>query len=82
MKGINATHYDRIPTYPSRAKKQENVVNSIIETPKRSCHKFALDSDYGIIAFHELLPKAIEWPFDYGFIPQTLAPDGDPSTSS
>lgn len=78
MKSINATHYERIPAYPSRAKKREHVVNAVIETPKRSCHKFALDSKYGIIAFHDVLPKELEWPYDYGFVPQTLAPDGDP----
>ena len=78
MKGINATHYDRIPAYPSAAKKRRHIVNAVIETPKRSCHKFALDPEYGIIAFKELLPKTLEWPYDFGFIPQTLAPDGDP----
>lgn len=77
-KSINATHYDLIPTFPADCKKREHVVNAIIETPKKSCHKFALMKDYGIIAFHELLPSSLEWPYDYGFIPQTLAPDGDP----
>jgi inorganic pyrophosphatase len=31
----------------------------------------------GIIAFHSLLSDKLEWPFDYGFIPKTLAADGD-----
>jgi inorganic pyrophosphatase len=75
---INATHYDRIPAYPSRAKKRERIVHAIVETPKHSRQKFALADAFGIIAFHEVLPSGFEWPYDYGFIPQTLAPDGDP----
>lgn len=77
-KSINATHYDLIPAFPEDSKKREHIVNAIIETPKGSCHKFALVQGYGIIAFHDLLPSSLEWPYDYGFIPQTLAPDGDP----
>jgi inorganic pyrophosphatase len=77
-KSINATHYDRIPAFPNGEKKREHVVNAIIETPKRSCHKYALVPKYGIIAFHRVLPEQLEWPYDYGFVPQTLAADGDP----
>ncbi len=77
-KSINATHYDRIPAFPSGKKKRSNVVNAIIETPKNSCHKYELVSGYGIIAFSHALAKKLEWPYDYGFVPQTLAPDGDP----
>lgn len=77
-KSINATHYDRIPAFPNAEKKREHVVNAIIETPKRSCHKYNLVPKYGIIAFHHVLPGQLEWPYDYGFVPQTLADDGDP----
>jgi inorganic pyrophosphatase len=77
-KAINATHYELIPTYPNREKRDDRVVNAVIETPKGSCQKYALRAGYGIIAFHEMLPKEMQWPYDYGFIPQTLAPDGDP----
>ncbi len=37
-----------------------------------------MKAEYGIIAFHDVLPNSLKWPFDYGFIPQTLADDGDP----
>ncbi len=76
-KSINATHYDRIPTFPSSEKKRELVVNTIVETPKGSDHKFRLMPEYGIIAYHHVLPEKLTWPYDYGFVPQTLAPDGD-----
>jgi inorganic pyrophosphatase len=77
-KAINATHYERIPAYASEEKRCAGVVNAIIETPKNSPHKYALRNDYGIIAFHEVLPDSMHWPFDYGFVPNTLADDGDP----
>ena len=75
---INATHYDYIPALPNAKKKRDRIVNAIIETPKASRHKYALMPEYGIIAFHDVLPEDLEWPYDYGFIPQTLAPDKDP----
>ncbi len=76
-KSINATHYDRIPTFPSDEKKRELIVNAIVETPKGSDHKFCLVKQYGIIAYHHVLPDKLTWPYDYGFVPQTLASDGD-----
>src|SRR5580692_1061015 len=75
---INATHYDYIPAFPNAKNKRDRIVNAIIETPKASRHKYALMPEYGIIAFHDVLPEDLEWPYDYGFIPQTLAPDKDP----
>ena len=78
MKSLNATHYEVISTYPSKKERKHHVVHAIIETPKDSCYKFALDAERGIIALHEALPDGYRWPFDYGFIPQTLGDDGDP----
>jgi inorganic pyrophosphatase len=78
MSKVNATHYEDIPTFPARRKKSERCVHAIIETPQGCKHKYALNSDFGIIAFHDVLPDDLEWPVDYGFIPRTLAPDGDP----
>lgn len=76
-KSINATHYDRIPTFSDSDNKRDFVVNAVIETPKGSDHKFRLVPDYGMIAYHHVLPDKLTWPYDYGFVPQTLAPDGD-----
>ena len=77
-KPVNATNYEAIPAYSNGASKSEAKVHAIIETPKGSPHKYALRSDYGIIAFKEVLPDSMSWPYDYGFVPHTLAPDGDP----
>ena len=75
-KKINATNYEAIPSFPNKGK--DRIVHAIIETVKGSPHKYALKSEYGIIAFREPMPKGYDWPYDYGFVPQTLADDGDP----
>ncbi len=74
---VNTTHYEAIPTRLKYGN-HEPRVHAIIETPKHSRQKFALNARFGIIAFSELMPESMQWPYDYGFIPQTLAPDGDP----
>jgi inorganic pyrophosphatase len=78
MKSINATHYELIPTYTSKQDRKTHTVSAIIETPKGSPFKFALEPKLGIIALHSVLPKSYQWPYDYGFVPQTLGDDGDP----
>lgn len=76
-KVINATRFDFLPAYPAHGKR-EHIVNAVIETPQGSCHKYALEPELGIIAFHRVLPSDLHWPYDYGFVPHTLAADGDP----
>lgn len=78
MKSINATRYELIPAYPSKKDRKRHVVHAIVETPKGSPFKYALEPELGIIAFRQALPKGYHWPYDYGFIPQTLGDDGDP----
>jgi inorganic pyrophosphatase len=75
---LNATHYEAIPAYPDKRARKLNLVHAVVETPMGSRHKYALDNELGIIAYHDILPDELHWPFDYGFVPHTLAPDGDP----
>ena len=77
-KSVNATHYEELPPFPKGKKLKDAVVHAVIETPKNSTHKFALENDLGIIALHSTLPEGMVWPYDYGFIPQTMGDDGDP----
>ncbi len=51
---------------------------AIIETPKGSRNKFDYDPDSGLFKLGGLLPEGMMFPFDFGFVPSTLAPDGDP----
>src|SRR5687768_15674555 len=55
-----------------------SVVNAIIEIPKGSRNKFEVDKKTGLIRLDRYLYSASHYPGDYGFIPQTLAADGDP----
>jgi inorganic pyrophosphatase len=58
---------------------KEDLVQVIIETPAGSRNKFAYDTDQGIFALKKvLLPAGMVFPYDFGFLPQTIAPDGDP----
>jgi inorganic pyrophosphatase len=54
------------------------VVNVIVEIPKGSRNKFELDKETGLLRLDRYLYSSSHYPGDYGFIPQTLAEDGDP----
>src|SRR6201996_607077 len=66
------------PTKLKPLDKKEMLVQVIIETPANSRNKFAYDPDQGIFALKKVLPAGMVLPYDFGFLPQTLAPDGDP----
>src|SRR3954467_11576289 len=53
-------------------------INVIIETPRGSGSKFKYEPSLGMVVLHSSLPKGMEFPYDYGFIPSTLGGDGDP----
>jgi inorganic pyrophosphatase len=53
-------------------------VNAIIEIPKGRRSKFELDKKTGLMRLDRYLYASAHYPSDYGFIPQTLAEDGDP----
>ena len=55
-----------------------DLVQVIVETPAGSRNKFSFDVDQGIFAHKMALPAGMAFPYDFGFLPQTLAPDGDP----
>lgn len=52
-------------------------MNVIIEIPKNSKNKYEIDKETGIIALDRVMHTAQDYPFDYGFVPQTLFDDGD-----
>ena len=51
---------------------------AIIETPKGCRNKFDYDSESNLFMLGGLLPEGMMFPFDFGFVPSTLAEDGDP----
>lgn len=54
-----------------------SVVNAIVEIPKGSRNKFEVDKATGLLKLDRYLYSSSHYPGDYGFIPQTLADDGD-----
>jgi inorganic pyrophosphatase len=50
----------------------------IIETSKGSRNKYAYDPRERIFALRKVLPAGMAFPYDFGFVPSTLAGDGDP----
>lgn len=49
----------------------------IVEIPKFSKNKYEIDKETGMIALDRVMHTAQDYPFDYGFVPQTLFDDGD-----
>lgn len=57
---------------------EEGLVNVFIEIPKDSDIKYELDKDSGLIFVDRFLYTAMSYPFNYGFVPNTMSEDGDP----
>ncbi len=57
---------------------EASVANVIVEIPKGRRTKFEVDKETGLIKMDRYLYSSAVYPGDYGFIPQTLAEDGDP----
>jgi len=56
----------------------QGIVRGIIEIPMGSSNKYELDKDTGLLKLDRVLHSAVYYPANYGFIPRTLADDGDP----
>ena len=63
----------RIPAQP-----KQGLVNLLIEIPAGSKNKYEFDKDLNAFALDRVLYSSVQYPYDYGFIPNTLADDGDP----
>lgn len=58
--------------------KETEDINAIIETPKGSRNKYVYEEETDRIELKKSLPEGMVFPFDFGFIPSTIADDGDP----
>ena len=54
------------------------LVNLVVEIPAGSRNKYEYCEDAGIMALDRVLHSSVRYPFDYGFVPNTLADDGAP----
>jgi len=54
-------------------------INALIEIPYGSNVKYEIDKDSGAVIVDRFLYSAMFYPANYGFVPNTLADDGDPA---
>jgi inorganic pyrophosphatase len=50
----------------------------VIEIPRGSRNKYEYDAALGAIKLDRFISASVVYPTDYGFVPETLARDGDP----
>lgn len=55
-----------------------DTIHVVIETPKGSGHKYDYDPGFGKMKLNKVMPAGLVFPYDFGFIPQTVGGDGDP----
>lgn len=58
--------------------KVPNEINAVIEIPFGSVIKYEIDKDSGAVVVDRVMRSAVYYPANYGFVPHTLADDGDP----
>lgn len=60
------------------AQPKPGLINVLIEIPGGSKNKYEFDKDIQAFALDRVLYSSVQYPYDYGFVPNTLADDGDP----
>jgi len=60
------------------APSSETVIDVVIEIPTGARNKYEYDHEHHVIRLDRRLATAMAYPADYGFVPDTLALDGDP----
>jgi inorganic pyrophosphatase len=54
------------------------AVPAIIDTPQGSHNKYKFDTASGLFKLSKVLPAGAFFPYNFGYVPGTLAEDGDP----
>ena len=55
----------------------EPIVEVFVEVPMGSRNKYEYDKERGTFVLDRMLFSAVRYPGDYGYLPETLARDGD-----
>ncbi len=74
MQKKSESNLDKISPFDEKSEE----LNVIIDTPKGSRNKYKFDEEIGLYKLGGVLPVGAYFPFDFGFIPNTLGGDGDP----
>jgi inorganic pyrophosphatase len=65
--------YDELPS-----RVEGGAIRVVVESPRGSRTKIAYDPELGVFAVSRELVLGLVYPYDWGFVPSTLANDGDP----
>jgi inorganic pyrophosphatase len=68
MRYIDIPAGDRVP----------EIINVVVEIPKGSANKYEYDPELNAFRLDRALYSPVYYPADYGFVPSSLAADGDP----
>lgn len=63
----------KIPAQP-----KTGIINVLIEIPGGGKNKYEFDKEMNAFILDRVLFSSVKYPYDYGFVPNTLADDGDP----
>lgn len=69
-----STAFSELPPFVGAG---NDLVWVVIETPTDSQNKYDYDSDLGAFILDRPIHSSLRYPCDYGFVPGTLAGDGD-----
>ena len=58
--------------------KAPDLIDVVIEVPMGSSNKYEYDPELNVFRLDRVLYSPMHYPGDYGFVPGTLADDGDP----
>src|ERR1044072_2100352 len=67
------TDFLGLPTFAS-----SKAIHVVVETPRFARAKFKYEPVLGAFVLSRSLTLGLSYPFDWGFVPSTVAPDGDP----
>ena len=62
-----------------KAGSNPDKINAVIEIPYGSNIKYEIDKESGAVCVDRVMYSAMFYPANYGFVPNTLADDGDPA---
>ena len=66
----------RLHEIPTRG--EGGAFHVIVESPRGSTVKLKYEPDFNAFSLSRPLTLGLRYPFDWGFVPSTKAPDGDP----
>ncbi len=75
---LNAKNWPSFVSFSCIDNSIMKTLKIIVETPKGSSQKYDYDRESGFFELEKILPSGMVFPYDFGFIPNTLGEDGDP----